>query len=80
MNRLEMVGQAQSPPGEEGCPRHQEKWCEASFDGAGGVVDCERPPRLHLRRSHPSLGRRGLHSACPNLDQFIETFGKKWKI
>jgi hypothetical protein len=29
---------AQSPPREEGWTRHQEKWREASFDGADGVV------------------------------------------
>ena len=47
-------GRAIAPPGQEGWPRHQEKYREASFDGADGVVvqdrqnsfEPEQPPRL----------------------------------
>ena len=59
-----------APPGQEGWTRHQEKYREASFDGADGVVVqdqtetfSEPPPRLRrfgcfalssYWRSHPS--------------------------
>src|SRR6186997_1121390 len=63
-----------APPGQEGWTRHQEKYREASFDGADGVVVqdqtemflnlnhhpvCAASDASHLMAQPPLLARRG---------------------
>src|SRR2546429_9593929 len=57
-NCAECLGQAYSPPREEGWTRHKKKWCEASFDGADGVV-------AH-RRCHTPLLQQYFASTTPS--------------
>ena len=41
------------PPGQEGWTRHQEKYREASFDGADGVVDQDQTEMFLNLNHHP---------------------------
>ena len=42
-----------APPGQEGWTRHQEKYREASFDGADGVVVQDQTEMFLNRNHHP---------------------------
>src|SRR6188508_249538 len=42
-----------APPGQEGWPRHQEKYREASFDGADGVVVQDQTEMFLNLNHHP---------------------------